>query len=422
MGCNRHQAPPAPPAPEVAVVTVKTERVVLTSELPGRTSGLRVAEIKPQVNGLLLKRFFAEGATVKAGEKLYQIDPAPYQAALDIATAKRDSAKEAADRARAALQASIAAIKSNEATLTLAKTNYKRYEKLVKTQAASAMDFDKSATEVEKADSALRVAKAQVETDQQSVEAADAAIKEAETAIKKAKIDLAYCEITAPISGRIGRSNITEGAIVTAYQPTPLATIQQIDPIFVDVPQSTVELNRLKRSLANGGLKENGTDEVKIVLEDGTPYPQKGSLKFRDVTVDPTTGSVILRVVVPNPDSTLLPGMFVRAIIDEGANENAILVPQQSVSRDPKGNPLVLLVKGKPGEEKVETQSITTERAIGDKWLVSTGLSVGDRVVIEGLQKARPGTPVKIATQKAGDPNAPKSKETVHTATSLKRQ
>ena len=187
------------------------------------------------------------------------------------------------------------------------------------------MQRDQAVTDVEVAEATLRVAEAQVESDREAVEAAEAAIKQAEAALETARINLGYTKITAPISGRIGRSNVTEGAIVTAYQPVPLATIQQLDPIYVDVPQSTVELNRLRRSLANGRLKENGTDRVKIILEDGTAYPLEGSLKFRDVTVDPTTGSVILRIVVPNPEGILLPGMFVRAVIDEGVNEQAIL-------------------------------------------------------------------------------------------------
>lgn len=409
-GCNRQTEAPPPPPPEVAVVTVQPQRVLLTTELPGRTSAFLVAEIRPQVSGLILKRLFVEGSEVKQGDVLYQIDPDPFQAALDSAAASVAATREAADRARATLDATTAGIKRHEATLKLATTNRQRFENMLKSNAASGMERDQAATEVEWADAALRAAQAQVESDRQAVDAAEAAIKQAEAALKTAEINLAYTKITAPISGRIGRSGVTDGAIVTAYQPVPLATIQKFDPIYVDVPQSTVELNRLRRSLANGRLKENGTDSVKIALEDGTAYPQEGSLKFRDVTVDPTTGSVILRIVVPNPDRTLLPNMFVRATIDEGVQEGAILAPQQAVSRDPKGNPYVLVVGS---EDKVEQRSITTERALGDKWLVSSGLAPGDRVVVEGMQKGRPGTTVKpvpfVATEAASQPAGPAS-------------
>jgi len=403
--CSRQQAPPPSPAPEVAAVTIQPQQVVLTSELPGRTSSYLVAEIKPQVNGLLQKRHFTEGSFVKAGQLLYEIDPAPYQAAFDSANANLLATREGADRARAALEVNIAAIKRHEATLSLARTVLERYDKLVKTQAVTAMQHDQATTDVQVAESTLRTAQAQVECDRQAVEAADAAIKQAEAALETARINLGYTKLTAPITGRIGRSHVTEGAIVTAYQILPLATIQQLDPIYVDVPQSTVELNRLRRSLANGRLKNNGTDKVKIVLEDGTAYPQEGSLEFRDVTVDPTTGSVILRIVVPNPDSTLLPGMFVRAIIDEGVNEQAILVPQQAVSRDPKGNPIALIVDA---EGKVQQRGLSTDRALGDQWLVASGLAQGDRVIVEGKQKVRPGVAVKVVPLEAEPTHAAK--------------
>lgn len=391
VGCNAQQKPPEPPPPEVAVVTIQPQRVLLTSELPGRTSAYLVAEIRPQVNGLLQERHFAEGAQVEAGQALYQIDPAPYQAALNNANASLLVAREGADRARAVLAVGIAGLKRHEAILALANANLQRYESLVKTQAVSVMQRDQAATDVDVAEAGLRSAEAQVESDQQAVEVADAAIQQADAAVEAALINLEYTKINAPISGRIGRSNVTEGAIVTAYQPTPLATIQQLDPIYVDVPQSTAELNRLRRSLANGSLKDSGTDEVKIVMEDGTVYPLKGSLKFRDVTVDPTTGSVILRIVVPNPENILLPGMFVRAMVDEGVNEQAILVPQQAVSRNPKGEAIALIVDA---DGTARQRGLTTDRAIGDQWLVTSGLAVGDRVIVEGLQKVRPGATV----------------------------
>ena len=419
MGCSRQQEPPPRPVAEVAVVTVRPQQVVLTSQLPGRTCGYLVAEIRPQVNGLLQKRLFTEGSDVKAGQVLYEIDPAPYQAAYDNAAANRVSMQQAAERARAGLSASIAGIKRHQAVLKLANTNRERNEKLLKTSAVSAMERDQSVADVDVADASLRVGEAQVESDRQSVQVAEAAIKQAEAAMETARISLAYTKITAPISGRIGRSNVTEGAIVTAYQSVPMSTIQQFDPIYVDVPQSTTELNRLKRSLANGRLKDNGTDRVKIVLEDGTAYPQEGSLKFRDVTVDPTTGSIILRIVVPNPDGTLLPGMFVQAIVEEGVRDQAILVPQQAVSRDPKGNPATLIVDA---EGKVQQRGLSTDRALGDKWLVSSGLSQGDRVIVEGMQKVRPGMAVKVVPLETGGASAAKPEGTAQTTTPLNRQ
>jgi membrane fusion protein (multidrug efflux system) len=247
-------------------------------------------------------------------------------------------------------------------------------------------------TAVKVAEATLLAAKAQVESDRQAVAAADAAIKQAEAAVETAKINLSYTMITSPIDGRIGRSNITEGAIATAYQALPLATVQKFDPIFVDVPQSTVELNRLRRSLAAGNLKADETDKVKIFLEDGTEYPQEGTLKFRDVTVDQTTGSVILRIVVPNPDRTLLPGMFVRVTIQEGINEQAILVLQQAVVHDHKGNPIAYIVDA---ESKIQQRSLTLDRAMGNQWLISSGLDAGDHVVVEGIQRIKPGASVK---------------------------
>ncbi len=418
-GCNGQQQAPTPPPPEVAVVTVQPQPVVLTSELPGRTAGYLVAEIRPQVNGLIQKRLFAEGSDVKAGQALYQIDPAPFQAALDSAVASIAVAKQQAEKARAALAASIADLKRHQANLTLAKTNRQRFDRLLKDKAIAPMDHDQAVTTVDVAEAALRTAEAQVESDRKSVDAAEASIKQAEAAMETARINLGYTKITAPISGRIGRSEITEGAIATAYQAKPLATIQQFDPIYVDVPQSTVELNRLRRSLANGRLKNNGEDKVKIVLEDGTAYPQEGTLKFRDVTVDPTTGSVILRIVVPNPNATLLPGMFVRAMIDEGVNERAILVPQQAVSRDPKGNPLALVVDA---EDKVQQRGLATERAVGDQWLVASGLAQGDRVIVEGMQKARPGMSVKVVPFEAGKAAAAKPEDTAQAVAPTQRQ
>lgn len=353
-GCqNTHGRPAAsPPVPEVATVTVGTQKVVLTTELPGRTSAFRIAEIRPQVNGLIQKRLFAEGAYVTAGQALYQIDPAPFQAALENAMASLGKA---------------------EANLPALRSKAERYGEALADNAVSRQDYDDAAAALKQAEADVRFWKATVET---------------------ARINLGYTRLTAPISGRTGRSNVTEGALVTAHQPVSLVTIQQLDPVYVDVPQATVELLRLRRRLEDRRLKRNGTRQnaVKILLEDGTPYPLDGTLQFRDVSVDPTTGSVTLRVIVPNPDGVLLPGMYVRAVVTEGVNERAILVPQQGVAYDPKGNPLALVVDG---EGKVEQRLLRLERAIDDQWLVVSGLSPGDRLIVEGIQNVRPGDSVK---------------------------
>jgi len=352
--CNRHQETAPPRIPEVAVVVVRPQRVVLTTELPGRTSPFRVAEIRPQASGLILKRLFKEGSDVVVGQMLYQIDPAPFRAALD-------NAKAALARA--------------EANLPAIRLRVERYRKLLPSKAISQQDYDEAVAALKQTQAEIKYWKAQVKT---------------------AQINLGYTRVTAPISGRIGKSNVTEGAIVTAYQPTPLATIHQLDPIYVDVPQSTAELLRLRKRLKEGNLNQGGVDRarVKLILEDGTVYPHEGTLQFREVKVDPTTGSVILRMVFPNPERVLLPGMFVRAVIKEGVKEDAILVPQQAVMRTPKGAPYVLVVG--PNDE-VERRMLQLDRAIGDKWLVVSGISAGDRVIVEGLQFVRPGMPVKAA-------------------------
>ena len=353
-GCERQQqAPPPLPVPEVSTVTLQTQKVILAIELPGRTSAYRIAEIRPQVSGLILKRLFTEGSSVKAGQVLYQIDPVFFQAALGKAEAGLGKA---------------------EANLPAIRSRAERYREVLADKAVSQQDYDDAVAAMTQAEADIQYWKATVET---------------------ARINLGYCRVTAPISGRIGRSNVTDGAIVTAYQPLALATIQQLDPIYVDVPQSTTELLRLKRRLKDGSLNQNGTEQnnVKLILEDSTAYPPEGTLQFRDVTVDPTTGSVILRVVFTNPQGVLLPGMFVRAVIKEGVKEHAILVLQQGVSRDRKGNPFALIVNA---EGKVGLRMLTLDRAIGDKWLVLAGLAPGDRVIIEGLQRVRPGMSVKV--------------------------
>jgi len=362
-GCDRRpQAQPPPPVPEVAVVTVQQQKVVLTTELPGRTSAYRIAEIRPQVNGLIQKRLFTEGSDVQAGQELYQIDPAPFQAALN-------NAKAALGRA--------------EAMLPAIRLKAERFKEAVVDRAVSQQALDD-------ANAALQQA------------AADALYWRA--TVETASINLAYARIVSPISGRIGRSNVTDGAIVTAYQPVPLATIQQLDPIYVDVPQSTTELLRLQRRLKEKSLNRDGNDQnkVQLKLEDGTLYPLEGTLQFRDISVDPTTGSVILRAVFPNPDGVLLPGMFVRGVAKEGVNAQAILIPQQAVSRDPRGNPMAMVVET---DGKVGMRMLELDRAIGDQWLVSTGLAPGDRVIMEGVQRVRPGAAVKIASADAAPTN-----------------
>jgi membrane fusion protein (multidrug efflux system) len=247
-----------------------------------------------------------------------------------------------------------------------------------------------------------------VESDREAVAAAEATIQQAEAALEIVRINLGYARVTAPIPGRIGKSSVTVGALVKASQDTPLATIQQLDPIYVDVTQSSANLLRLRQSLAAGRLKGDGAQQarVKLLLEDGSAYPLEGTLKFSDVTVDPSTGSFILRTLFPNPKHLLLPGMYVRAIVQEGLVEQAIVVPQQSVSRDPKGNPIALIVDG---AEKVAQRTVVVDRAIGDKWLVSDGLKPGDRLIVEGLQKARPGTSVKAVPFKAGGKENPEA-------------
>jgi len=348
---GKKQAPPQT-APEVAAITVATRKVELTSELPGRTVAYRTAEIRPQVGGIIRKRLFEEGSNVKAGQVLYEIDPATFQAAFD-------NAKAALGRA--------------EANLPAIRSRADRYKELLASRAVSQQDYDDAAAAVKQAEADIAYWKAAVES---------------------ARVNLEHTRIAAPISGRIGRSEVTDGALATAHQPQALATIQQLDPIFVDVPQSTSELLALKARMKEGRLQSGANQRsVKILLEDGSEYPLEGTLQFRDVTVDPTTGSVTLRIVVPNPQGVLLPGMFVRAAIREGVNRNAVLIPQQSVSRDPKGNPYALLVDA---AGKVEQRPLVLDRAVGSSWLVSKGLSAGDNVIVEGMQKVRPGASVKV--------------------------
>ena len=373
---SRVSGPPAGPA-EVAIVTIRPERVVLTTELPGRTSAYLVAEIRPQVNGLIESRLFREGANVKAGDLLYQIDPAPYQAAHN--------------QAKSALATAEADLAVAEANLPAIRSRAERYKELAAIHAVGQQDYDDANAALGQAEATVEARRASVETNR--------------AALESARINLSYTPIKSPISGRIGISNITVGALATAYQPTPLAVVQQLDPIYVDVVQASAELLRLRRHLESGRLKQNGPiqSKVKLFLEDGTPYPLEGTLQFRDVTVDPTTGSVTLRMVFPNPNQVLLPGMFVRAVVEEGVTEQALLAPQQGVTRDLKGIPIAWVVSK---DDKVEQRTLELDRAIGDKWLVTSGLAAGDRVIVEGLQKVRPGDRVRAVpfTGEAGKP------------------
>ncbi len=353
-GCQQgaHPAggpPPQPPA-QVSVVTLVQQPVTLTADLPGRTSPYRIADVRPQVNGVIQKRMFVEGNDVQAGQQLYQIDPAPYQAAYDSAQAQLAHAN---------------------AELASAKALADRYKALGSSNAISKQDYDNAAA-------AELQAQADIESGQASVETAH--------------INLIYTKVLSPINGTTGRS-ITEGALVTTNQTTPLVIVQQLDPIYVDIPQSTALLLRLRRELASGQIKSSGNNQapVTLTLEDGSSYETIGQLQFAETTVDPSTGSVILRAVFPNPKKMLLPGMFVTARIEEGVSENAILVPQQGVTHNAKGDATSLVVTA---DNKVELRVIKTERALGDKWLVSDGLKVGDRVIVDGLQKAQPGATV----------------------------
>ncbi len=404
MSCKQKQPPPAV-IPEVSIVTVQLQQVVLTTELPGRTSAFLVADIRPQVTGIVQKRLFEEGTDVRAGNVLYQIDPAPFQATYDNAAANLAGARRAAEKARAALEASKAGVARQKATLELARTNRWRYEELFKRQVISALQRDQAVTDCDVAEATLKSNEAQVRNDEEGVAVAEAAVKQAEAATETARINLGYTKVVAPITGRIGKSTVTVGALVSAggpsQQPTALTTIQQLDPIYVDVTQSTTELLRLRRRMEQGQLHHNGKDQskVRLILEDGSTYPLEGTLQFRDVTVDSTTGSVTLRVIVPNPKNLLLPGMYLRAVVQEGINNEAILIPQQAVSRDPMGNPITLTVDG---DGKVAQRTITLDRAIGDRWLVASGLAPGDRVIVEGLQKVRSGTSVKVVPFQAG--------------------
>lgn len=345
-------APGGPGMPSVGVIVAEASSVPLVSELSGRTTPFMVAELRPQVSGIVHKRLFTEGSEVKAGQTLYQIDPATYQAAYDSARASL---------ARA------------EANLYSARLKAERHAELVKIEAVSKQANDDAIAALKQAEADLAAARA---------------------ALDKAKIDLDFTRVASPISGRIGRSTVTPGALVTANQADSLATVQQLDPIYVDLTQSTGELLQMRRALEAGKLKPVGDQSVpvRLVLEDGSLYAAEGKLAFSEVSVDTGTGSVTLRAIFPNAKGELLPGMYVRARLVQGQAEEAILVPHAAVSRDPRGNATVMVVGA---EDKVEAKVVQTARSQGDKWVVTEGLHAGDRVIVEGLQKVRPGVQVQ---------------------------
>jgi membrane fusion protein (multidrug efflux system) len=347
-GCGQ-AAQPKPPPPDVGVVVIRAEPALLTTILPGRTDPFATSDIRPQVSGILKARLFTEGAIVRQGQPLYQIDPAPYRAAYDNAVAALADA-----RAKAA-----------------------RYGALVKQNAIAPQTYDD----------------------------AEAAYKQALANTETARINLDYTTITAPITGRIGRSSVTVGALLTADQTTALATIETLDPIYVDITQSSSELLALKLEMQHGTLVNKGPTDARatLTLDNGTSYPAPGHLQFSEVTVDETTGAVTLRAIFPNPDGILLPGMFVRATIIEGVDQNAILAPQQGVGRNEKGDPTALVVDAK-GIARL--RQLKTTRTIGDKWLVTAGLNVGDRLIVEGLQKITPDTPVHAVPASFAKPGA----------------
>ena len=339
-----------PPA-EVGVVTLTPQTVTLARELPGRTTPFLVAEVRPQATGIVKERLFVEGALVKAGQPLYQLDDAVYRA--DVASAR-------------------AALARTEATLNTATLNARRSDELVKIEAVSKQDNENS-----------QAARQQAQAD----------VAAARATLDRTEINLAYAKIASPIPGRIGKSSVTPGALVTANQETSLAIVQQLDPMYVDVTQSSSELLALRKQLAAGRLKAADLP-AEIVLEDGTRHAHKGRLAFSETTVDPATGSYTLRIVVPNPDQVLLPGIYIRAVVGSGTRENAILAPQRAITRDPKGNAFAMVLDA---ESKVQMRPVKVSSTVGDQWLVEEGLAAGERVIVEGLQKVRPGMPAKVA-------------------------
>jgi RND family efflux transporter MFP subunit len=360
-GCGHHAPPPTPPPPKVSVVVLKAQSVPITTELPGRINAYRTADVRPQVNGIILKRLFVEGSEVKAGQQLYLIDPAPYRASYDSAVAALASARALAER----------------------------YKPLVEANAVSKQDYDNAV----------------------------ASNLQAQANVETARINLIYTKVLSPVTGRISRSFVTEGQLATANQSQALATVQQLDPVYADVTQPITTLLRLKREAAAGLLKQNaeGKTQVSLRLEDGSDYDHTGTLEFSEVTVDTTTGSVTLRALMPNPERLLLPGMFVRELIQEGVRQDTVLAPQQGVSHNQKGEPTALVVGP---DNTVELRMLETGRAVGDQWVVTSGLKPGDRVIVEGVQMAKPGSKVQPEEYRpsAQDMKAAQTSETAQPA------
>jgi len=354
-GCGKKADMQAPPPAEVGVVTLTTGAVTLSTELPGRTAAFMTSEVRPQISGLIKARLFTEGSIVRAGQPLYQIDPSLYRATVSQATASLASA---------------------QASLVSAEAKAKRYDRLTEIEAVSKQDKDDVIA---------------------SAGTARASVAEARATLQTARINLAFTRITAPISGRIGRSAYTQGALVTASQTDALATIQRLDPIYVDITQSSAKIVALRQAMASGGaLPASAT--IKLKLENGTDYPQAGRIEFAEAPVDPSTGSVTIRARFPNPNNLLLPGMFVRVVSPEAIVPNAILAPQEGISRDPTGAATALLVGA---DKKVVRREVTADRAIGNKWLITAGLKAGDRLIVQGVDKARVGAVVKPIDVKA---------------------
>jgi membrane fusion protein, multidrug efflux system len=362
-GCARHAAAP-PPKPAVTVVDLHATAVSLTTELPGRVSAFRIAEVRPQVNGVILKRLFKEGDLVATGQQLYQIDPAPYEATLASARASLAHAR---------------------ASVTAAKLTAERYQALSEAHAVSRQDYDNAVATL-----------LQDEAD----------VASGEAAVRAAEINLAYTRVYSPITGRSGRSSVTEGALVSVNQTLSLVTVTQLDPVYVDLTQPSTTIVQLKRELAAGQIRRVDGDQAptKLLLEDGTAYERAGTLEFSEVTVDQGTGSVTLRAIFPNPQGLLLPGMFVRATIEEGVREGAVLAPQQGISHAPDGSATALVVGA---NDTVEKRSVELYRAIGDQWVVTKGLAAGDRLIVGGLQRIKPGIQVAVHPQLAADNSAP---------------
>jgi len=361
-GQSTAQTAPAATAVEVGVVTLTTQDVKLQTELPGRTVAFQTAEIRPQVGGIILKRQFTEGGAVTAGDALYQIDPASFAATV---------------------QSAKASVAKAEADLQQAKAKASRYQQLIKQRLVSQQDFDEIQANFQQRQAEVAAAKAQ---------------------LTSAQIQLDYSSIKAPISGQISKSSVTAGALVSAGQATALATIAQLDPIYVEVTQSSAELLKLKKSLASGALGQGSTN-VSLKLEDGSQYPLQGQLQFAEVTVDASTGSVVLRAEFANPQQLLLPGMYVRATIDSAVKSAAVLAPQRGISRNAKGEATAMVVNK---EGIAELRLVNASRTIGDQWLIETGLNAGEQLIVEGLQKIRPGSPVKaVPFQSATTPAAP---------------